>query len=122
MTKMRARAWNICAGLPAGMMVMASMEASKENDENGARDESGRFLPGHPASGGRPKGSVNRATKALKAMILEALDAAGGVAYLTQLARDDAKTFATLLLRLLPPAPADGDGNVVRLIDNDPDI
>jgi hypothetical protein len=104
------------------MMVMASMEASKENDENGARDESGRFLPGHPASGGRPKGSVNRATKALKAMILEALDAAGGVAYLTQLARDDAKTFATLLLRLLPPAPADGDGNVVRLIDNDPDI
>lgn len=38
--------------------------------------------PGTPKTGGRQKGTPNRLTSDVKAMILEALDKAGGVSYL----------------------------------------
>ena len=98
------------------------MDATKLSAGNGARDEGGRFIPGHAPRGGRPRGSPNRSTTELKSAILQALDQAGGAEYLERLARDQPDTFVKLLLRLLPAAPADASGNEVLLIDHDPDL
>ena len=51
---------------------------------------------------GRPKGSVNKATKALKDMILAALDKAGGEAYLEKQAETNPVAFMTLIGKVLP--------------------
>src|SRR5688572_16972181 len=53
-------------------------------------------------TGGRTKGTPNRATKALRDMILGALDDAGGQAYLVQCARVQPRAFLALLGRILP--------------------
>jgi hypothetical protein len=97
------------------------MDTAKQSGEND-RTESGKFAPGNRASPGRPRGSPNRSTSELKSAILQALDAAGGISYLTKLATSEPKVFATLLLRLLPSVPADASGNEVLLIDHDPDL
>lgn len=56
------------------------------------------------AGPGRPKGSQNKVTADLKDMILGALDAAGGVQYLTERAADPktASAFLTLVGKTLP--------------------
>lgn len=51
---------------------------------------------------GRPKGSENRTTVALRAAILGAFDQAGGEQYLLRVAQTDPKTFCTLLGKVLP--------------------
>lgn len=53
---------------------------------------------------GRPKGAVNKHTAELKDMILQALDGAGGVAYLMERAQDPktASAFLTLVGKTLP--------------------
>lgn len=51
---------------------------------------------------GRPKGAQNKTTKALKEMILGALDQAGGEAYLLQQARENPNAFMTLVGKVLP--------------------
>ena len=56
-----------------------------------------------PAAGrGRPKGSPNKATKALKDMILGALDDAGGQDYLRQQSIENPTAFLTLIGKVLP--------------------
>ena len=97
------------------------METAKQSAGND-RTDGGKFAPGNRASPGRPRGSPNRSTSELRTAILAALDQAGGIEYLTRLATSDPKVFATLLLRLLPAAPADASGNEVLLIDHDPDL
>ncbi len=51
---------------------------------------------------GRPPGAANKLTKALKDMILGALDEAGGQSYLTEQAKKNPKAFLSLLARVLP--------------------
>lgn len=51
---------------------------------------------------GRPKGAQNKTTKALKEMILGALDQAGGESYLLQQARENPNAFLTLVGKVLP--------------------
>jgi len=51
---------------------------------------------------GQPKGSPNRNTKALREMILGALDDAGGQEYLAQQAIENPGPFMTLLGKVLP--------------------
>jgi hypothetical protein len=51
---------------------------------------------------GRPKGTPNKITKALKDMILGALDDNGGQAYLAGQAQKNPKAFLSLLGRVLP--------------------
>ena len=97
------------------------METAKQSAGND-RTDGGKFAPGNRASPGRPRGSPNRSTSELKSAVLQALDAAGGISYLTKLATSEPKVFATLLLRLLPSVPADASGNEVLLIDHDPDL
>lgn len=57
------------------------------------------------AGKGRPKGSPNKLTKALKEMILQALDEAhpgGSIAYLREQAQSNPNAFMTLVGKVLP--------------------
>jgi hypothetical protein len=68
-------------------------------------------------TGGRKKGTPNKATAALKEMILEALDLAhedGGVAYLKEQAGKSPAAFLALVGKVLPTQlTGDGGGPVV---------
>lgn len=52
--------------------------------------------------GGSRKGIPNKVTADLKAMILGALDQAGGESYLLSQAHENPKAFLSLLARVLP--------------------
>lgn len=60
-----------------------------------------KFGKGNP---GKPKGATNKTTREVKAMILEALEGAGGVDYLIERAQDPrtASAFLTLVGKVLP--------------------
>jgi len=53
-------------------------------------------------TGGRKKGTPNKTTAALKDAIMNAFTEVGGQKYLVTVAKDDPKTFCTLLGRVLP--------------------
>jgi len=60
-------------------------------------------LPKPPNAGkGRKKGSQNKVTKALKDMILGALDKAGGEDYLQRQAQENPNAFLGLIGKVLP--------------------
>lgn len=67
---------------------------------------------------GRPKGSVNKTciSRDVKEMVLQALNAAGGVEYLTQQARENPKTFLPLIAKLLPTRVEGDSENPIRVI------
>ena len=65
--------------------------------------------PKTPGSG-RQKGSLNKTTADLKAMILKALDEAGGVKYLQRVAKRNPGAFLTLLGKVLPMTITGPDG------------
>jgi hypothetical protein len=67
--------------------------------------------PGTPKSGGRQAGTPNKIGADLKAMILGALDAVDGQAYFEKIAREDPKTFCSLVAKLLPTTLASGDAD-----------
>lgn len=51
---------------------------------------------------GRPKGSANKTTTAIKEAVVEAFEKAGGVDYLVKLASEDPKTFCGLVGKVIP--------------------
>lgn len=57
---------------------------------------------GRPKTGGRQKGTTNKLTADVKAMVLEALDKAGGVSYLLTQAQSNPNAFLTLVGKVLP--------------------
>lgn len=67
---------------------------------------------------GRPKGVPNKTTVALKDMILQALDGAGGVDYLQERAQDPktAAAFLGLVGKVLPMAVTGPDGGAVQTV------
>ena len=75
------------------------------------------------AGKGRKPGSQNKVPKALKEMILGALDRAGGEDYLLQQAHDNPTTFLALIGKILPselsvsamPAPEDRPPTLTEL-------
>jgi hypothetical protein len=64
----------------------------------------GEFRPSRPGErrGGRQKGSVNKLTGDVKAMVLSALEMAGGDEYLLAQARTNPTAFMTLVGKVLP--------------------
>lgn len=63
------------------------------------------------AGKGRPKGVPNKVTGELKTMILQALEQAGGIAYLQKQAGENPNAFLTLVGKVLPlQVGAAGDG------------
>lgn len=63
--------------------------------------------------GGRPKGGQNKLTREVKEMILDALDAAGGVAYLQARAVDTPGPFLALVGKVLPLQLTGKDGEAL---------
>jgi ubiquinone biosynthesis protein UbiJ len=53
-------------------------------------------------TGGRKKGTPNKTTTAIKEMVIDALDKAGGVNYLLTQAADNPTAFLTLVGKVLP--------------------
>ena len=68
-----------------------------------------------PVSPGRPKGVPNKVNGDLKQMILGALDAAGGIDYLTKQATENPKAFLTLIGRVLPLQVTGEDGGPIEV-------
>lgn len=64
---------------------------------------------------GRPKGSKNKLGKALKEMILEALDEAGGVEYLVTQSEENPASFLTLVGKVLPLQLTGEDGDAIKI-------
>lgn len=71
------------------------------NDKVPKKSGRGANLQNGPGKG-RPKGALNKTTKQLKDMVLEALDKAGGVAYLAEQARKSPGPFLALVGKVLP--------------------
>ncbi len=68
--------------------------------------------PGAPKSGGRQTGTPNKIGADVRAMVLAALDQAGGVGYLVAQAHENPKAFLTLVGRIIPTqitGPGDKD-------------
>ncbi len=57
---------------------------------------------GLPKTGGREKGTPNKATAAVKEAIVAAFHEVGGKDYLVLVARSDPRVFCTLLSKLVP--------------------
>lgn len=78
----------------------------------GASNKVGENIPGVGARGrGRPKGTPNKSTKAIKDMILEALENKGGTEYLEKQADENPTAFLGLVGKILPTqltGPNDG--------------
>lgn len=68
---------------------------------------------GRPKTGGRAKGTTNKLTADVKAMVLQALDQAGGVAYLLAQAQTNPNAFMTLVGKVLPMTLAGDPENPV---------
>jgi hypothetical protein len=69
---------------------------------------------------GRPKGTQNKTTTALKDALMLSFERLGGAAYLEEVARRDPRTYCALLGKVLPRNPAATDnapGNVTTLSD-----
>jgi hypothetical protein len=64
--------------------------------------------------GGRQKGTPNKITKALKDMVLSALDKAGGEEYLLQQAKTNPNAFMTLIGKVLPMQVSGPGGGPIR--------
>lgn len=76
------------------------MRAGAEDAVKTAKPKNtGQFGKGNP---GKPKGAVNKNTKALKDMILAALKAAGGEKYLLAQSKTNPSAFLALLGKILP--------------------
>lgn len=67
------------------------------------------------AGKGRPKGVPNKNTAAIKDMILEALNGAGGASYLQEQAEKNPAAFMTLVGKVLPMQVTGADGGPVQI-------
>lgn len=73
---------------------------------------------GRPKTGGRQKGTTNKLTADVKAMVLEALDQAGGVSYLLTQAQSNPNAFLTLVGKVLPMTVAGDKDNPIQIATN----
>lgn len=86
-------------------------------------------MGGKREGAGRPKGSVNKTTTALKEAILLAAEETGEdgagkdglIGYLRKVAKEDIKAFASLLGKVLPLQVGGIDGGPVRVVISDSD-
>ena len=72
-------------------------------------------MGGRREGAGRPRGVPNKVTADLKAMILGALDDAGGQRYLARQAIENPGPFMALLGKILPTQVARADGSPLEM-------
>ena len=79
----------------------------------------GRFRKGQSGNPkGRPAGTPNKVTGALKDMVLQALSNKGGVEYLEKQAEENPTAFLTLVGKVLPlQVTGEGGGPVVERVE-----
>ncbi len=65
---------------------------------------------------GRVRGTPNKITKALKDMILTALDRKGGADYLERQADENPQAFMTLLGKVLPLQVTGENGEAINVV------
>lgn len=99
---------------------MASKLPTVTDAKNVPRIGRARSLANLRKGGGRPKGVANKTTKAIKDMILAALDAAGGEAYLTRQAHENPTAFLALLGKVLPTEVTAEAGVVINVVTGVP--
>jgi hypothetical protein len=63
---------------------------------------------------GRPKGAVNKNTALIRDMIAQALDNAGGVDYLTEVAATHPGPFLALIGKVMPVQVVGEDGGAIK--------
>jgi len=61
-----------------------------------------KLKKGRKKTGGRKKGTPNKVTSSVKEAIMNAFDKVGGEEYLMEVAKNDHRTFCSLLGRVLP--------------------
>lgn len=66
---------------------------------------------------GRPKGASNKENKAIREMIVEALDELGGIEYLKQQAIDNPNAFMSLIAKVLPTQITGEGGGAIKMED-----
>lgn len=71
---------------------------------------------GNPAGGGRKKGVPNKLTASVKAAIEQAFREVGGAEYLKGVAKDDPRTFCTLLGKVLPTQVTGADDGPIESV------
>lgn len=88
------------------------MAAPKKTDDK-------RINPAFAAQAGkgRPKGVPNKATTAVKEMILAALAEAGGIDYLVKQSESNPTAFLTLVGKVLPLQVTGEDGGPIKYAD-----
>jgi hypothetical protein len=85
--------------------------------EAGKQNKIGSNKPNIGARGrGRPKGSPNKTTAAVKDMILQALGNKGGVKYLEKQADENPNAFLTLVGKVLPLDVNHAGGVTVQIV------
>jgi hypothetical protein len=67
-------------------------------------------------SPGRPKGSVNKVTQDIRAMIAAALDKAGGEKYLVNQARKNPNAFLSLVGKIIPAQIIGDKDNPIEMV------
>lgn len=82
-----------------------SEKQAKKSGRGGAR-------PG----GGRPKGSLDKGNALIREMIAQALDEAGGVAYLVATANTHQAAFLSLIGKVMPVQIEGGDSPIKHSI------
>lgn len=77
--------------------------------------------------GGRPKGGLNKTTKAVKEALVEAFEKMGGVPHFVKWGKDNPTEFYKLWAKMLPTEIKTPDGKPLQLqivesiVDADPD-
>ena len=71
--------------------------------------------PNLKAGPGRPKGSKNKATQAIKDMVLGALEAKGGQEYMERQADENPNAFMSLVAKILPTQVTGDDAGPVQV-------
>jgi hypothetical protein len=74
------------------------------------------FTRGKPKTGGRQKGTPNKANAALKDSILGALAAKGGQKYLERIAEEEPVAFCGLIGKVLPMTVAGDSENPLKTV------
>lgn len=75
----------------------------------------GRFQKGQPKIGGRKKGSRNKTTLAIKAVLQQAFDDIGGVEALVSWGKDNRTEFYRIWSKLIPNEIKNADGEAFRV-------
>jgi|SanBayMetagenome_1026888.scaffolds.fasta_scaffold02285_9 hypothetical protein len=76
----------------------------------------GAFVKGQKRPGqGRPAGSTNKKAQLIREMVTQALDQAGGVEYLAEVARTNPGPFLGLVGKVLPIQVTGAEGGPVQI-------